>query len=60
MKKILVYAIIIVPIILVWFAWGADIHSNGTLVLALIAAFNCTVASDKMHEKSAKAEEEKK
>ena len=57
MKKILVYAIIIVPIILVWFAWGADIHSNGTFVLALIAAFNCTVATDKMHES---AENEKK
>ena len=60
MKKLLVYAIIIVPIILVWFAWGADIHSNGTFILALIAVFNCTVAADKMHEKSAKAEEEKK
>lgn len=60
MKKILVYTIIIVPIILVWLHWGADIHSNGTFVLMLVAAFNCTVATDKMHEKSAKAEEEKK
>lgn len=59
MKKILVYAIIIVPIILVWFAWGADIHSNGTFVLALIAAFNCTVATDKMHESAEKKEEKK-
>lgn len=60
MKKFIIYAIIIVPIILVWFAWGADIHSNGTFILALIAVFNCTVATDKMHEMSAKAEEEKK
>ena len=60
MKKILAYAIINVPIIIVWFAWGADIHSHGTLVLALIAVFNCAVVSDKMNENSAKAEEEKK
>ena len=60
MKKLAVYTIILVPIFLVWLAWGADIHSNGTLVLALIAVFNCTVASDKMHENRAKAEEEKK
>lgn len=60
MKKLAVYAIILIPIFLVWFAWGADIHSNGTFVLALIAVFNCTVASDKMHENRAKAEEEKK
>lgn len=60
MKKFIIYAIIIVPIILVWFAWGADIHSNGTFILALIAVFNCTVATDKMHENRAKAEEEKK
>lgn len=59
MKKILVYAIIIVPIILVWLHWGADIHSNGTFVLALIAAFNCTVATDKMHERAENKEEKK-
>ncbi len=60
MKKFIIYAIIIVPIILVWFAWGADIHSNGTFILALIAVFNCTVATDKMHENRAKVEKEKK
>lgn len=60
MKKLLVYAIILVPIFLVWLHWGADIHSNGTFILALIAVFNCTVAADKMREKSAQAKEEKK
>ena len=59
MKKILVYAIIIVPIILVWLHWGADIHSNGTFTLMMAATFLCTVATDKMHE-SAKDKEEKK
>lgn len=50
MKKILVYAIIIVPIILVWLHWGGFKNDMGTLILMLAATFLCTVATDKMHK----------
>jgi hypothetical protein len=60
MKKLLVYAIILVPIFLVWLHWGGIKNDMGTFTLMMVAVFNCTVAADKMHEKRAKAEEEKK
>ena len=51
MKKILTYAIILVPIFLVWLHWGGFKNDMGTLILAMVATFACTVATDKMHEK---------
>jgi hypothetical protein len=60
MKKLLVYAVILVPIFLVWLHWGGIKNDMGTFALMMVATFICTVATDKMHEKSAKAEEEKK
>lgn len=60
MKKLLVYAIILIPIFLVWLHWGGIKNEMGTFNLMMVAAFICTVAADKMHEKGAKAEEEKK
>ena len=60
MKKLLVYTIILVPIFLVWLHWGGIKNDMGTFTLMMVATFICTVATDKMHEKSAKAEEEKK
>ena len=60
MKKLLVYAIILVPIFLVWLQWGGIKNDMGTFTLMMVATFICTVATDKMHEKRAKAEEEKK
>ena len=48
MKKILVYAIIVIPIILVWLHWGGIKNDIGTLTLMMAATFICTVATDKM------------
>jgi hypothetical protein len=60
MKKILAYAITIAPFALVWLHWGGFRNDFGTLILSLMAVFACTVVSDKMNERSAKAEEEEK
>lgn len=59
MKKILVYAIIIIPIILVWLHWGGIKNDSGTFTLMMVATFLCTVATDKMHESAEKKEEKK-
>ena len=59
MKKFIIYAIIIVPIIFVWLHWGGFKNDMGTFILMMAATFLCTVASDKMHESAEKKEEKK-
>lgn len=57
MKKVLVYVVIILPIILVWLHWGGFKNDIGTLMLSMIAVLNCTIATDKMNPSAEDAED---
>jgi hypothetical protein len=47
MKKVIIYAAALLPIILVWLHWGGFKNTFGTLILAVIAVFVCTFIGDR-------------